>query len=95
MGDIGETSYDHVSGEKYCTATAAEYWSKNMFNKLKEQYPDDITIVAKNEDGSMVVQFPYAWLPRVRPKHTKNLTEEQRTKLSERMKALQLKSHNK
>lgn len=95
MRDVGETTYDHVSGEKYCTATAAEYWSKNMFNKLKDKYPDDITIVATNEDGSMVVKFPYSWLPRVRPKYKKNLTEEQRSELSNRMKINRLKSADK
>ena len=91
MRDVGETTYDHVSGEKYCTATAAEYWSKNMFHKLKDKYPDDITIVATNEDGSMVVQFPYSWLPRVKPKRTRTLTEEQRSELSDRMKNNRLK----
>ncbi|MFA6832163.1 MAG: hypothetical protein WCR36_07830 [Bacteroidaceae bacterium] len=94
MSDLGETCYDHVSGEKYCTATAAEYWSKNMFNKLNKKYPSDVTIIAKNNDGSMVVRFPYSWLPRIHPKHTKNLTEEQRSKLSERMKTLQSQSSN-
>lgn len=78
MRDVGETTYDHVSGEKYCTATAAEYWSKNMFNKLKDKYPDDITIVATNKDGSMVVRFPYSWLPRIKPKRKRVLTEDEK-----------------
>ena len=87
MSDLGETCYDHVSGDAYCTSTAAESWSKNMFNRLKEKYPDDITIVSKNEDGSMVVRFPYAWLPRVRPKRKRHLTEEQKKAVSDRLAA--------
>jgi hypothetical protein len=95
MNEIYETVYDHVSGEDYCTATATERWSKNMFNKLKEKYPNAVTIKAVNPDGSMVVQFPYSWFPKIRPKKKRNMSEDQKKAAAERLSRVrEMNLHN-
>ena len=55
MNEIYETVYDHVSGEDYCTATATERWSKNMFNKLKEKYPNTVYVGRPTKWGNKFV----------------------------------------
>jgi predicted N-acetyltransferase YhbS len=44
--------------------------------KLAEKYPDEVQIVAENEDGSIVAHIPVSYLKISRGKQ--DLTEEQR-----------------
>lgn len=84
-----ETTYEHMADEKTFTVTAAERWSISMINKLKEKYPDQVEIAYVNEDGSILARVPYEWM-RIKPKTKRNLTDEQRIALRDRM--LKLKS---
>jgi len=80
-----ETVYEHCSGDKTFTVTAAERWSIAMCKKLKEKYPDEVDIDYVNKDGSMVVHFPASWM-KIKPKRTQNLSEEQRAATYERLR---------
>lgn len=84
IGDLNETSYDHIKGEKFFTMTAAETWSIAMVKRLKAKYPDSVEIRHTNPDGSMVVRMPFEWM-RVVPKKQVNLTDEQRQAIGERL----------
>lgn len=81
-----ETIYEHVKGDETFTVTAAERWSVNMVKRLSEKYPGQVEILGKNEDGSLVASFPADWM-RIVPKKSMTLTDEQRGKLAERMRA--------
>jgi len=88
MSNIEETAYEILSGDTYFTVTAASRWSKNMCRRLKERFPDDVTIVVENEDGSLFVRFPSSWFPKIRPpRKTKPMTEEQRKVIADRLAA--------
>ena len=80
-----ETVYEHCSGDKTFTVTAAERWSVAMCKRLKEKYPDQVDIDYVNKDGSMVVHFPADWM-KIVPKIKKELTEEEKAKRIERLK---------
>jgi len=82
-----ETVYEHVSGRKTFTVTAAERWRINMIRKLKEQHPEEVEITHENTDGSLVAHVPYEWM-RIKPKAKRSMTEEQREALRERMREL-------
>lgn len=82
-----ETAYEHIAGQTTFTVTAAERWSISMIRKLKEKYPDQVEIVYENEDGSLLAHLPYEWM-RIKPKTKRNLTEEQRNELRERLLGL-------
>ena len=87
IGDAKETAYDYIQGEDHGTFyTGQEKWI-NKINKWKEQYPDQIDIIHINEDNSILVHLPSSWF-KLNPPHTKQLTDEQRQKLSERMKSI-------
>lgn len=80
-----ETIYEHISGADYFTVTAAERWSVGMIKRLKEKSPDSVEIVAENKDGSIVARFPQEWM-RISPKRKRELTDEQRKELADRLK---------
>lgn len=82
-----ETAYSHIAGDDFMEITACERWAITMIQKLKERFPDEVNITAENPDGSMVATLPFKWM-RIVPKRKRDLTDEQRQELSERMKGL-------
>jgi len=57
-----------------------------MCNRLKAAFPDEVTIVAENNDGSMLVRFPASWFPKIRPpRKVKPMTDEQKKIVADRL----------
>lgn len=83
---MNETSVERIQGEEYCTVFTAE---RKFIHRLKEfstKYPDQIDIIKKNKDGSILAHVPYSWFRFVKPPVKRNYTEEQRKAMGERMK---------
>lgn len=57
----------------------------NGLIRLKEQYPDDIKIIAENKDGSICAKLPAKYLKISAPR---KVSEEQRQAASERFKKM-------
>ena len=57
----------------------------NKVKKLKEEHPDDINILAENEDGSICAKLPVKYLKLSAPR---KVSDEQRQAASERFKKL-------
>lgn len=57
----------------------------NKIKKLNESYPDDVKILAENDDGSICAKLPIKYLKISAPK---KVSEEQRQAASERFKKL-------
>lgn len=57
----------------------------NKIKKLKETHPDDVKIVAENDDGSICAKLPIKYLKISAPK---KVSEEQRQAASERFKKI-------
>lgn len=57
----------------------------NKIKKLKELRPDDVKILAENDDGSICAKLPIKYLKISAPK---KVSEEQRQAASERFKKL-------
>ena len=60
---------------------------KNRIMKLAEEYPEQvkITVYPEDNDGCINAWIPAKWI-RVKPPIKRNLTEEQRMAMSERLK---------
>ena len=60
---------------------------KNRIMKLAEEYPEQvkITVYPEDNDGCINAWIPAKWI-RVKPPVKRNLTEEQRMAMSERLK---------
>lgn len=81
-----ETVYEHLDGGETFTVTAAERSSVAMLRRLKATRPDEVEIVAENEDGSILAHLPYSWM-RIVPKKKVVMSEEQKRAAAERMRA--------
>lgn len=83
MDIIRETVFDHVAGENFVTVSTSESTWISRLQKLKANYPDDISIRHINTDGSLIAQIPKDWL-KVKPK--KKYSEEYIAAARERMR---------
>lgn len=84
--EIIETDVNRCVGDGYCAITTAEKKFVNKIKKLKEQYPDEIKIIAENDNGSIYAHVPYDWFVFPRPPKKINYTPEQRAAIAERLK---------
>ena len=57
----------------------------NKIKKLKAEHPEDVKIIAENQDGSICARLPIKYLKISAPK---KVSEEQRQAASERFKKL-------
>lgn len=85
MSEIKESCWDHVSGEDFVTYSSSEKKWLNRFLRDAETYPGEVIVKHVNEDGSMVVQYPYSWCRMPRPPRKVNMTDERKAELSERL----------
>lgn len=84
---MAETVFEHLDGNKTFTVSTDERTWKNRLVKLAEQHPDEVECVAVNRDGSVMFHIPASWI-KVKPPVKRNLTDEQRAELSERIKSI-------
>ena len=87
MNDPRETAWDWYSDEKIATMCSNEaVWIRKLI-ALAEQYPDDVVIRKTPEDngGVILANLPKKWL-KIKPPTKRNMTDEQREALAERMK---------
>lgn len=84
MAELRETAYDHVDGRETFTVTAAERWSIALVNRLKRERPEDVEIVHRNEDGSILARMPFEWM-RIVPKKRYDLTDERKKELTDQI----------
>lgn len=83
-----ETCFNYTEKEHgYFSSDERKFISK--IRKLKEQYPDEVRIIAEPEenDGCIYAELPTAWFT-IRVPRKIDLTDEQRQILSERMKRI-------
>ena len=76
----------------YCDKSPAFFSSDerkwiNKFRKLKEQYPDLVSIDREPEtnDGCICAKFPASWV-KITPSRGLSMTEEQKMEIAERLK---------
>lgn len=87
MAEIWETNINHCAGEDWITVCTAEKKWVNRLRKLSKQHEDDVTIVAENPDGSLLVRLPYSWFQFPRPKrHVTPMSEERRAEVTENLR---------
>lgn len=79
-----ENVIEYITGSKVAGITAHHMKLKNRIYKLKESYPDEVEIIAENEDGSLYAHIPSKW---VTVKAPRKMTEEQRLANAERLAA--------
>lgn len=83
---MSETSCTYSNGSALYFSSDERRWI-NKIRKLKEEYPDQIEILAEPEanDGCIYCTVPSAWLKIKPPVKRAPLSEEQKTQARERM----------
>jgi hypothetical protein len=85
--NTAETVFEHLDGKDTWTISTDERTWKNRLVKLAEQNPAEVECVAVNRDGSVMYHVPASWV-RLRPLVKRNLTDEQRAALADRIKSV-------
>lgn len=88
MKDIKETSIDRIQGEISCSVFTSELKFINQIKKWAQKYPNKVSIIAENNDGSILAHVPNEWFNFVGPKKQYNLSQEQREARAARMREL-------
>lgn len=89
MAEFKETCVEYVDVDKHATFCSSERKWINKINRLKEKYPDEVTIVHDSEDnyGTLVAKIPKSWM-KISPPKKMNLTDEQKAERAERMRKI-------
>lgn len=77
---MNENVIEWLSGDDTLTLTLSNLKHKNKIYKLAKSHPEDVEIVAENNDGSILVHMPLSWLKFIPPRE---LTDEQKEKRKE------------
>lgn len=81
-----ETVIEHeISQDYYCISTGERTW-KNRLKRLALYHPDACVVIAENDDGSVCYHVPKSWVKISPPRHVV-MTDEQKRKTAERLKA--------
>lgn len=77
-----ENVIEWLRDSKTATLTICQGRYKSKIEKLAEQYPDEVQILQRNEDGSILVKVPTNYIKISRPKQ---VSEEQRIESARRL----------
>lgn len=83
--EIYETVVEYIRGDDYITVSSQDYVWINKVKKLHAANPDEIQIVAINDDGSICVRLPKGYFKLSKPR-SREISEETKAAMSERLK---------
>lgn len=87
MADVKETAYNQIAEKKMAQITTSERSWINKLLKYAEEHPDETNIRAHPDDnnGILLIDVPKTWF-KIRPNKKRELSEEQRAIMAERLK---------
>ena len=80
-----ENVIEFIENEKRATVTFSKGRFKTRIRKLAAEHPEECQIMKENKDGSLLAHIPVSWI-KINP--TRQLSDEQRNELAERMKRI-------
>lgn len=89
-----ETCFNYCSREAGFFSSDERAWI-NKIHKLKEKYPDQVTIIAEpeNNDGCIYAKMPVKFLKLQGPARRAELTNEEKETVRERLAKYRNRSH--
>lgn len=92
MAELHENVIEWYTEEKMVSVTVHQGKHKSQLLKLAEKFPDEVQILAHNEDGSIFAHVPKRYINIRRPREM-NYTDEQRMAAAERLRKNRLKNN--
>ena len=97
---MAERNYDidtyagYTSKDEMFFSSTEHVWHSRIL-KLKEEHPDEVTIIKLPEenDGVIYAKMPVKWL-KIQPKRTRDISNEEREEMRDRMTKLRAKQRN-
>ena len=80
-----ENVIEFIENERRATVTFSQGRFKSRIRKLAAEHPEECQIMKENKDGSLLAHIPVSWI-KINP--TRQLSDEQRKELAERMKRM-------
>lgn len=87
-----ENVIEFTTGSKRATVSFSQGRYKTRIKQLAKSHPEECEIVAENQDGSLCAHIPVKWI-RINP--SKELSEDERERLSNHAKNILHSSNNK
>lgn len=87
-----ETNIDIIHGDKTGLWSSSDQATVNKMKELAAQYPNDIRVIHDYpfndgaDSGSYEIEIPSNWIRFPKPPKKRNLSDEDRIKLAERLK---------
>ena len=85
MDRVIDNCFEWILGETTASVTFSQKKFVNKLKKLAKQYPDNVEIIAENEDGSICAHVPVSWFKFSPPKKGREFTDEEKQAAAERM----------
>ena len=82
MADERENAIEWVNGQNRVTVTLSQGRYISKVKRLAIKFPNEVQIVAENEDGTILAHIPLNYIKINRA--SRDLTEEEREELAER-----------
>ena len=82
------------TGAKKVGVTFSQRKWITKLKKYAKDYPDDVNVLAENEDGSIYAHVPLSWVKLSPPKKGREFTEEERAQAAERLRIAREKKKN-
>lgn len=94
MDRYSETVVEFYDENAHLTISTGKRKYVNKIKKFAKDYPDVVKYI-ENKDGSVCATMPIEWFKFPSPKRTREMTEEQKEELAERMRqARNIKKEN-
>lgn len=84
MAELRETALDYIVGGDHICYSTSDQKRINKILKQAEEYPNDVKIIAQNDDGSIYAHLPMSWFKP--PSPPKKVSDKQREAAGERFR---------
>ena len=81
-----DNSMEWLTGDKIGAVTFSQRKMVSKIERYAEEYPDEIKIIKKNDDGSIYAHVPVSWFKFSPPRKGREFSEEEKAAAAERLK---------
>ena len=93
MSEFGENAIEWITGSQTMTVTLDGKRYVNRVKSLARSHPDEVEIVAVNDDGTICAHLPLRYLKLTAPAQ-REISDDQKAVLAERLKNAREKKQN-
>ena len=81
-----DNCFEWILGNKVASVTFSQKKFVNKLKKYAEKYPNDVQIIAENEDGSICAHVPVSWFKFSPQRQGREFSEKEKAEAAERLR---------